>query len=76
MQNVIPAGGEKIAYGRLPEVGLLAALAAAVANALVYFSASRLGVIPQSVLLPSPMGVSPLTVASQVSLLQLSLLRK
>ncbi len=62
MQNKKPASGESIAWGRLPGVALLAALAAAVANALVYFAASGLGFIPQSVILPSPMGVSPLTV--------------
>jgi hypothetical protein len=63
MQNKIAAGSEGIAYGRLPGVTLLAALAAALANALVYFAASGLGTISQSVLLPSPMGESPLTVS-------------
>jgi hypothetical protein len=62
MQNTKPAGREGISYRRLPGVALLAALAAALANALVYFAASGLGTISQSVLLPSPMGMSPLTV--------------
>ena len=63
MQNTKPAGSEGISYARLPWVALLAALAAALANALVYFAASGLGFISQSVLLPSPSGESPLTVA-------------
>ena len=63
MQNTKPAGSEGISYARLPWVALLAALAAALANALVYFAASGLGTISQSVLLPSPMGFSPLTVS-------------
>ena len=62
MKRKKPAGSEGISYGRLPGVALLAALAAALANALVYFAASGLGTISQSVLLPSPMGMSPLTV--------------
>ena len=62
MQNTKLAGSEGITYRRLPVVALLTALAAALANALVYFAASGLGTISQSVLLPSPMGVSPLTV--------------
>ncbi len=62
MQNTKPAGKERIAYGMLPWVALLAALAAAIANALVYFAASGLGTVSQSVLLPSPTGLSPLTV--------------
>ena len=66
MQNKKPAGSEGLSYGRLPGVALLAALLAAAANALVYFAASGLGTIPQSVLLPSPTGLSPLTVGSVV----------
>ena len=62
MQNKKATGDEGISYPRLPGVALLAALAAAVANTLVYFAASALGTISQDVLLPSPMGVSPLTV--------------
>lgn len=56
-----PADSERIAWGWLPGVVLLAAGTAAIANALVYFGASRLGFISQSVLLPSPSGESPLT---------------
>ena len=63
MQNTKLAGSERISYGRLPGVTLLATLAAALANALVYFAALGLGTISQSVLLPSPMGESPLTVS-------------
>ena len=62
LQNKKATRSEGISYPRLPGVALLAALAAAVANTLVYFAASALGTISQDVLLPSPMGVSPLTV--------------
>jgi hypothetical protein len=61
-QTTRSASGEGISYGRLPGVALLAAVAAALANALVYFAASGLGTISQSILLPSPVGMSPLTV--------------
>jgi hypothetical protein len=50
MHSTKPAGKERIAYRKLPWVALLAALVAAVANALVYFAASGLGFIPQTVL--------------------------
>ena len=53
MQNTKLASNDRIAYEKLPWVALLAALAAAVANALVYFAASALGFIPQSILVPS-----------------------
>ncbi len=72
MRNTQTAGSEKvvrdegISWKRLPPVALLVVLAAAVANALVYFAASGLGFISQSVLLPSPGGESPLTVAPVV----------
>ena len=65
-------GGEKvvrdegISYGRLPLAALLAALAAAVVNALVYFVASGLGFIPRSVLIPLASGQAPLTVGPVV----------
>ncbi len=62
MQNKKAIRSEGISYPRLPGVALLAALGAAVANTLVYFAASALGTISQGVLLPSPMGVSHLTV--------------
>lgn len=67
MQTKRPAGSERISYGRLPGAALLAALAAALVNALVYFAASGLGTISQNVLLPSPMGMSPLTVGLVVT---------
>ena len=55
-------GGEGIVWKRLPLAVLLAAVAATVANALVYFTASALGFIPDSVLIPTAGGESPLTV--------------
>lgn len=55
-------GGESILWRRLPLAALLAAVVAAVANALIYFAASALGFIPQSALIPSAGGESPLTV--------------
>lgn len=63
MQNMKPVSNEKIAYGKLPWVTLLAALAAAVVNVLIYFAASGLGTIPGSILIPTPTGEHPLTVA-------------
>jgi uncharacterized protein DUF6069 len=66
-QDTRRAGNERIAWGRLPWVALLAALLAAVTNALVYVVASGLGTISQSVLLPSPSGESPLTVGLVVT---------
>src|ERR671932_414030 len=66
MRREKAASNDRIAYGKLPWVALLAALAAAVANALVHFAASGLGFIPQSVLVPTPSGEHPLTVAPVV----------
>ena len=66
MHSTKPAGKERIAYRKLPWVALLAALTAAVANALVYFAGSGLGFIPQNVLVPTPSGEHPLTVAPVV----------
>jgi hypothetical protein len=66
MHSTKPAGKERIAYGKLPWVALLAALTAAVANALVYFAASGLGFILQSVLVPTPSREHSLTVAPVV----------
>ena len=63
MQTTKIAGSERVAWGRLPWVALLAALTAAAINALVYFAASGLGLISQGVLLPSPNGGAPLTVS-------------
>ena len=59
MQMTKSAGSERVAWGRLPWVALLAALTAAATNALVYFAASGLRFISQSVLLPSPNGGAP-----------------
>lgn len=68
MQHAKRVVAGKIAWGRLPLVALLAAVAAAVVNALIYFIASALGVIPQSVILPAPvsgpLSVGPVVVAS------------
>jgi hypothetical protein len=61
MQNKRPTGGERISYASLLWAAPLAAVAAALANALVYFAASGLGAISRSVLLPSPVGLTPLT---------------
>ena len=66
MHSTKPAGKERIAYRKLPWVALLAALIAAVTNTLVYFAASGLGFIPQSVLITTPSGEHPLTVAPVV----------
>jgi hypothetical protein len=55
--------GERISWKRMPPVALLAALGAAVVNAIVYSGASGLGLIPQDVLVPGPGGEQPLTVA-------------
>lgn len=61
-------GGRKegVIWRRLPLVVPLAALAAAAANTGVYFAASALGWIPQSVLIPTANGESPLTVGMVV----------
>ena len=63
MQNMKPVSNEKIAYGKLLWVALLAAITAAVVNVLIYFAASGLGTIPRSILIPTPTGEHPLTVA-------------
>lgn len=64
--NAIPSGGGAVAWRRLPPVALLAALAAALANTLVYYAALGLGFIPQDVLIASPGGEAPLTVGPVV----------
>jgi len=61
--DAIPSGGGAIAWRRLPPVTLIAAFAAAFSNAGVYYVASGLGFIPQSVLIATPGGEAPLTVA-------------
>lgn len=58
--------GEAISWMRLPVVALLAALGAAVVNAIVYFAASGLGFVSQSLPVPMPGGEQPLTVAPVV----------
>lgn len=58
--------GEGVSYRRLAWVAPIAALVAAAANALVYFAASALGFVTQEVLIPTPGGESPLTVAPVV----------
>jgi hypothetical protein len=59
MQMTKSAGSERVAWGRLPWVALLAALTAAATNVLVYFAASGLGFISQSVLPPRRTGARP-----------------
>lgn len=51
-----------ISWRRLPLATAAAALAASIANALVFFAASGTGFIPQSVLVPAAGGESPITV--------------
>ncbi len=64
---------EKIAWGRLPVIALIAGVAAAISNTLVFFVASALGAIPQSVRLPAPvngpLSVGPVIVASIIGVL-------
>lgn len=72
MQNTEIIGEEStvrskgVSWRRLPGVALLAAVAAAVANALVFFAASGLGFIPENVLIPTSSGESSLTVGMVV----------
>ncbi len=67
VQEKISLGSEGISYTRLSWAALLAVLLAAATNALVYFAASGLGIVSRGVLLPSPMGLSPLTVGMVVT---------
>lgn len=68
MQNTETFGHERItssegiAWKRLPFAALLAAVAAAIANVLVYFIASGVGFIPQSFLIRMTSGEMPFTV--------------
>lgn len=55
------AASERVGYGRLPGAALLAALAAAVINAAIYFAASGVGFVSQNVLVPTPGGEQSLT---------------
>lgn len=57
---------EAVTWRKLPLAVLLAAIAAAAVNALVYLAATALGWIPRSVLIPSANGESPLTVGMVV----------
>lgn len=66
IQDTRTAAGQVIAYRRLPGAALLAAVVAAVVNALVYFAASGLGAIPRDILLPLASGEAPLTVGPVV----------
>lgn len=68
MQNTETIGkestiqNERVSWRRLPVVALLAAVAAAVTNVLVFLAASGLGFIPPDVLISTSNGESPLTV--------------
>jgi hypothetical protein len=62
-QNVATVPGEgRVAWGWLVPAGLLAAIVAAVANALVYFVALGLGFVPPGFLIRMTSGEIPLTV--------------
>jgi hypothetical protein len=65
--------GGQIAWGRLPIVALVAAVATALVNTLVYYAASALGAIPHRVILPAPvngpLSVGLVVVASLVGVL-------
>ena len=58
----VPGDEGRVAWGRLVPAGLLAAVAAAVANALVYLAASGFGFVPQGFLISMTSGEMPLTV--------------
>jgi hypothetical protein len=60
--------GERVAFGRLLWAGPLAAVAAAVANAIVYFIASALGAMPQNVFVEGsgPITLEPVVLASVI----------
>ena len=62
IQNAPVRGGGRVAWGRLVPAGLLAAVAAAVANALIYFAASGLGFITQGFVIRMMSGEMPFTV--------------
>lgn len=55
-----------IAWRRLPLAALVAAVAASVANTLVYYAASGVGFILRDVLVPVANGQSPITVGAVV----------
>ncbi len=60
--------GERVAFGRVLWAGPLAAVAAAVANAVVYFVASALGAMPQDVVVEGsePVTLEPVIFASVI----------
>ncbi len=60
--------GERVAFGRLLWAGPLAAFAAAVANAVVYFVAYVLGAIPRDVVVEGfgPITLEPVVFASVI----------
>ncbi len=65
-QTARPVGG--IAWRRLPLAALVAAVAASVANVLVYYAASGLGFVSQSApFISTPSGESPLTAGMVVA---------
>lgn len=60
--------GERVAFGRLLWAGPLAAVSAAVANAVVYFVASALGAMPRDVVVEGsgPITLEPVIFASVI----------
>lgn len=58
VQNAPVRGEERVAWGRLVPVGLLAALMAAIANAVVYLVAAAAGAMPQDIVVN---GQGPIT---------------
>ena len=58
VQNAPVRGGGRVAWGRLVLVALLAAVAAAVANGVVYLAAAAAGAMPQDVVVN---GQGPIT---------------
>lgn len=57
---------ESVSWRRLPVAALIAAVAAAIANVLVYFAVVGLGFIPQNITISTTSGESPLTVGMVV----------
>lgn len=64
-QNALVSDEERVAWGRLVPVGLLAALVAAVANAVVYLVAASAGAMPQEIVVN---GQGPITLPVVVAL--------
>jgi hypothetical protein len=60
VQNALVSDEERVAWGRLVPVGLLAALVAAVANAVVYLVAASAGAMPQEIVVN---GQGPITLS-------------